>query len=399
MNPVQNKLSLADIVQLIRGLENAIWEDRTICGALTLKDQAQIDLLTAVLADQVNTPCEIQEGDVDAMVPGVTLRVAFSQPRLGLGYLIRDLDELLRHPMACAGRLDHPWYVLTKDWFSADASSVLHQQYAAMKKLVDVMALCADYYDKTDARLVFLNNGRVDVPIRYSATELESLDCVTVAKLVTACSAADGHSEQRKQILATVLREMTEQIGEGDRFAQLLSRLPEVFQRFIAGYRLFASSFSFEKVRDQLEALRLEYTGKIHKTISDIQGQLLGIPVATIVVATQLKEAVVVGSAMWSNIAVLAGSFVFTILLVASILNQFQTLSVIEQEIKRHEAATKQEHADIAARFTDVFTQLNRRIFWQHVILKGVLGVGCFAFLVAIVVFWALTKPALAIFF
>jgi hypothetical protein len=395
----QKKRSLADLVLLIRALESPVWDDGAICGALTLNGQAQIDLLTAVVADRDNTPCEIQEGDFDAMVPGTVLRLAFSQPRLGLGYLLRDLDELLRHPTACAGCFDLPWYVLAADWFSADKNSALYEKYSAMTMLVNVMVPCADYYDKADARMVLLNGGRVDVPIRYRAKDLESLDCVAVERLVAACSAADGHSEQRKQILATVLREMTEKAREEDRFALLLSSLPDVLQRFNNGYRLFASSFSFEKVRDQLEALRLEYTGKIHKTISDVQGQLLGIPVATIVVATQMKEALVVGSAMWSNIAVLVGSLFFTILLVASILNQFQTLLVIEQEIKRHEAATKQEHADIAARFVDVFTQLNRRIFWQHVILKGVLGVGCFAFLVAVVVFWALTKPALAVFF
>jgi hypothetical protein len=164
--------------------------------------------------------------------------------------------------------------------------------------------------------MVFLNRGRVDVPIRYEAKDLENLDCDTAGMLVTSCMVADGHSKQRKQILSTVVREMAEQISSEElRFAQLLQRLPDKHQRFTDGYRLFASSFSFDKVRDQLEALRLGYTGKIHKTISDIQGQLLGIPVGTIVVATQMKETDVVGPLMWSNTAVLVGSIVFTILL------------------------------------------------------------------------------------
>lgn len=182
------------------------------------------------------------------------------------------------------------------------------------------------------------------------------------------------------------------------RFSHILSQLPEVLQRFNDGYRLFASSFSFEKVRDQLEGLRIEYTGKIHKTISDIQGQLLGIPVATIVVATQMKETSAIGAQMWSNLAVLVGSFIFSLLLGASIFNQFQTLFVLEQEVKRHEAATRNEHADIALRFRDVFDQLHGRIFWQGVILKVVLGIGALAFITSIVAFWVLTKNALSAF-
>lgn len=76
----------------------------------------------------------------------------------------------------------------------------------------------------------------------------------------------------------------------------------------------FTSGFSYEKVRDEVEATRIEYAGKIHKVIGDIQNQLLGIPVATIVVATQMKEATRYDSQYWINAAVVLGCWVFALL-------------------------------------------------------------------------------------
>ncbi|MCZ5662332.1 hypothetical protein O5623_28590 [Escherichia coli] len=55
------------------------------------------------------------------------------------------------------------------------------------------------------------------------------------------------------------------------------------------GYKVFVSGFSYEKILDQLRVAKIEEMGKIHKVFSDIQNQILGIPVATIIVATQMK--------------------------------------------------------------------------------------------------------------
>ena len=56
-----------------------------------------------------------------------------------------------------------------------------------------------------------------------------------------------------------------------------------------------------------MEAAKVDYVAKIHKTLIDIQGQLLAIPVATIIVASQLKSNQTCGVDFWTNIAVLAG--------------------------------------------------------------------------------------------
>lgn len=399
MTTKHKSLPLNSLVSLMRCLEGRRWEDGAVRGHLTLSSQAQVALLQAVIGNPEDTPCQMLEGDPDEVVTGATFDLAFRAPRLGIGYLLPDLDTLLLHPTACAGDLGVSWYVVDRDWLSGERESDLARKYEAMGHLVELLARCADYYEKNQAKLVFLHDGRIDVPVRYGATELEAVNLATIEQLLQACGAEDGHTLQRRQILATAVREIVEDLAEDLRFKHLLILLPALLQNFHDGYRMFAASFSFEKVRDQLEAMRIEYTGRIHKALSDIQGQLLGIPVATIIVATQMKEAIAPGAIMWSNIAVLLGSSVFMLLLAAAIHNQQQTLAVLSQEVERQEAATRAEHADIAERFSEVFLQLRARLRWQVLVLRGMLAIGLLSMTFSFIVFWAMSKPAISVFF
>ncbi|HGY8153981.1 TPA: hypothetical protein ACNTEA_005073, partial [Escherichia coli] len=67
--------------------------------------------------------------------------------------------------------------------------------------------------------------------------------------------------------------------------------LGQLYESYQKGYKVFVSGFSYEKILDQLRVAKIEEMGKIHKVFSDIQNQILGIPVATIIVATQMKQA------------------------------------------------------------------------------------------------------------
>lgn len=121
------------------------------------------------------------------------------------------------------------------------------------------------------------------------------------------------------------------------RFGHLLRNLDLVSDEFEKGYRLFVSRFSYSKIRDDVETARIDFVGKIHKTIVDTQGQLLGIPVATIVVASQLKRSHNCDVAFWTNLAVLLGAWVFIALLAIAIVNQWHTLNVLKTEIGRQQ--------------------------------------------------------------
>ncbi len=155
---------------------------------------------------------------------------------------------------------------------------------------------------------------------------------------------------------------------------------------------MFLSAFSYEKVRDEVEALKVEYASKIHRVLSDIQGQLLGIPAATVVVATQMNKADVMGAAFITNAAVLLGAFIFGIFLTLLLKNQSHTLEVIETEVARQKRQLKSELYEITDGFDATFKMLEKRIGHQRLILRTVglvVGVGL---LLSYVAFWMLNS-------
>ena len=392
-----HKITLHDWVGLIRQLESRAWADHGISGRLTILDDKTALLLKAVLSRPDDFPCQLIEGDPDACAIGDSLLLAFGQPRLGLGYVVKNMDVLLQHESARNGRLTN-WYVADLDWMFGEENAEIGPAYRTMLNLVAVFEQSAAVVDKSDAVLIFLPSERLDIRVIYGAAELRGLNIEAAQRIISQSQIEDGHSKQRLEILATAICDLLKDTPEGQRFSYLLRHLPELAQRCTDGYCLFASSFSFEKVRDQVEALRVDYTTRIHKALSDIQGQLLGIPISTIVVATQLKDVELPGALMWGNIAVLVGALVFVVLLILAIRNQWHTLDVLGMEVDRQEKATDKDCPEIAPRFTKVFSSLRDRIAHQRWIMGVIAFFSFVGLFLAFTMFWAMTKPALSIF-
>ncbi|CAJ0734474.1 hypothetical protein R77592_03523 [Ralstonia mannitolilytica] len=161
-------------------------------------------------------------------------------------------------------------------------------------------------------------------------------------------------------------------------------------------YRLFASSFSYEKVKSELEAARVEYAAKIHKVFTDIQNQILGIPVATVVVATQMKSTSAVDANFYINLGVLFGAWIFVLLVAALLANQNHTLDVLAGEIDRQRTQFEKLHKDVATNFSGVFEFLKRRLGSQRCLLNCVLGIVLSGGALATVFFVLITEPAKA---
>lgn len=206
--------------------------------------------------------------------------------------------------------------------------------------------------------------------------------------------AENTQQEAKLSILANAICELLESIPKMDRFRFLMDHFEDLLHRFEAAYKLYLAGFSYDKIRDQLESARIEYTSKIHKVVTDIQNQILSIPVATVIVATQMKEAKAVGYDFWVNMAVLMGCWIFAILMVLLLYNQKHTLSVVGKEIGRQKEQLIKEYSSIAGRFQDVFDFLDQRIRHQKWVLRIITCVVVLGLFLAHLICYYLTAPA-----
>lgn len=361
-------------------------------GELTISSGDQAVLLREILDDYREFGLALAPGQPETFGVGDTVSVRAEDPRIGLGLLADSFDDVLRFP---GGRIREPRFFVIEQGcssFDEDPPS-LQLRYRQVLEFVRLLSESAAYLDKEGQELIFLVEGKFSVPVTYTAADLETVDSGSLDALLGRF-VHDTHREQKLEILAKGIHAAGASIERTKRFACLLGDLPALLKKFDEGYRLFAADFSYEKIRDQLEATRLEETAKIHKTFSDIQNQILSIPVATIVVATQLKQAQAWEPAFWVNSAILAGVWVFVILTAYVLNNQLQTLDVIKDEITRKKAKTLiEKYADVQDIVSATFPKLEERLSTQRGAFEVVRGIVFAGLVIAHVMYVALTEP------
>ena len=324
---------------------------------------------------------------------GRVVRITWQAPSPRLGLLVNDFDDLFKTTRAV---FEEPvaYYVIKARYGRGDEPVPnTIGQYHSLLTAMEIFRKAASYVDETQRELVFLGTEKMVVPLLFDKADLKPVLVNDSTRLV-ALFADPLHADQKFTILANAIQELAGSIRERSRFAHILRNLDLLCDKLEIGYRLFASSFSYSKIRNDVETARVDFVGKIHKTIVDIQGQLLGIPVATIVVASQLKVARSCGAEFWTNLTVLLGSIIFVLLLILAVTNQWKTLTVIGSEVERQRTRLEDDYEDISAQFIDIFDDLRARIAWHRKALITVLVIAFAGLFLAIVTFLALTNSS-----
>ncbi|WOF44731.1 hypothetical protein KNJ79_07445 [Sphingopyxis indica] len=378
-----SSVTFADLVAIYR----ATRFDTEDGGILTIATEEMAATLSAIMEnDDLYADAQISvEGDAE-LKAGAQIRVNVGRPNVAkMGLLVSSFDELFGSPGAV---LEEPvrYFVKEPGFASGDepAPEVL-LRYRAVLTVVSILRETASLVDETLRQLIFIGKEKLIVPIQFGQRDLLG-DVVTEAERLNKLFAVELHVDEKRTILQTTLIEMVGSMRSDKRFGFIIRNLGRLADEVEKGYRLFTSSFSYSKIRNEVEAARLEFVAKIHKTIVDIQGQLLGIPIATIVVVSQLKEVKGCDVAFWTNLGVFLGAWIFVGMLTIAGLNQWKTLAAIGQEVERQQKRLDDDFAMVADQFTDVFVDLTTRIDWHRRALIGVgiiLTVGALATTVA----------------
>ncbi|MBB6558862.1 hypothetical protein HNP48_001526 [Acidovorax soli] len=340
-------------------------------GSLVLVEDTDLKALELCLGHSDDTGVLVH-GDSAAAALGQTVEISF-EPRVGWAAVAPNLNEFLKQP-GNRVRARQRFLILDTKSSSDDGSKLESEvgRYLLAVKLVKSFKEVAGFLDSDDQSLVFISNGRFDVPVNYTADDLSKMDVDEVQALTTLIP-TDTHKKQCVGILATAIVDLVRAQPPSARFPFLLSHAKELRAAYDQGYKMYAAGFSYEKLKDTVETARVEYVGKIHKVLSDIQNQLLGIPVATIIVATQLKEDKGGGPELFINTAVLLGAWVFVALTLLLIRNQQHTLKVLKDEISRQKRQLLREYAPVAEMLSSTFTTLESRARTQTIVLRTIM--------------------------
>ncbi len=363
-------VGFADLVLLYR---NIVFDGEG-GGTLHVADDEVAATIRKVEADEATYDLtQISLVEPGPFSVGDDLRVNVGQPGGGLGELAADFDALFRMPGAAFAE-PRDYYVVEPGYARGDEPlPAVLSRYRALLGVVDALREAASYVDLTARELVFIGDEKIVIPVSFRAADLPAGLEANAARLKRVFE-DPLHGDEKTDLLSAAVVEITRGARRAERFRHLVANLEWICDEIEKGYRLFVSSFSYSKVRKEIETARLEYVGKIHKTIVDIQGQLLGIPVATIVVASQLKKPDGCDVAFWANGAVVLGAWIFVGLLWLAIRNQQHTLTAIAKEIGGQRARLESDYAAVREDLVGTFADLEKRITWHRWVLRIVLA-------------------------
>lgn len=386
-----SKVTFSKLVSIYRRM---VFKQDARRGFLDLSNQdLRNTLLELISADNLDdSGLSLVSEEPDNIQVGQTVELFVGEPRIGLGLLVRNLQELLETTKASIEERKN-YFIIENKFFKEDLSIPDEvQRYRELLSFIQLLRESAAYLEAEREELIFIHDGKFSIPIRYSLDDLLIID-FSIIKKIEGSFTDDTHKDQKHAILADTIIGLVKGTPPAERFHILLAHLPELLSKFIDGYNIFVSNFSYDKVRSELEAFRVEYTAKIHKVFTDIQNQMLSIPVATVVVATQMKSAQTLGDQLIINTAVLVGCWIFVLLVCLLVLNQKHTLDVLHQEIERQKDLIAEKPIPEKL-FDDIIKKLKTRLSTQRITLWVIGVVLCIGLVLAHVVYLILTPIA-----
>ncbi|RCW21597.1 hypothetical protein DFR48_110186 [Ciceribacter lividus] len=368
------RLDFEHLLELYRNTEFTSGSREGVLTVASAEVKAVLERIDADPEEAKRTGLALLD-DARSCVVGDRIHVEVGSPRPAIGILVDSFDDLLRSPDACFSEPQNYFVIEGKIERKTTPPHRLQTIYRQVLAVLSIIAEAATFADRTRRELVFVGDSRLVIPALFRTAELDIVNLGQSAKFSTLFD-SPTHRDQKLGILNAAIVRMVQSLPREDRLRHVLTNLDIINDDIQNGYRLFASSFSYSKVRSELAAAKLEFTGKIHKTIVDIQGQLLGIPAATIIVATQMKEPQSCLQS-WANTAIIAGAWAFVALLILALINQWLTLSAISAEINRQKRKLETDYADLGSDLTSTFNGLATRICWHRIVLFVIGIVSC----------------------
>ncbi len=377
---------------LLEIYQNSSWIDEAIAD-LYIANQNILDTLNLLeVSDRAAHDADISLlEDIKLAAIGTTIKVRIGYPQLRIGLFADDVDSFLKSPKSYFA--ERPNYYIRSINFHSGMDILPEEimRYRALLKFVQLLEKAALYTDKNTNDIVYFQDKKLEIKVDYNQQFLESLNVSGVEEV---CDFLSNRIDKDHclGIFSEAVISLVSSQPKSERFGFLLRNVTELLESLKDSYILYISSFSYSKIKEQAEKNQTEYINRVHKTFTDIQGQILGLPIASVVVATQLKNVEACGIEFWTNTSVLFGAILFAIFLTFSCFNQWLTLDAIGSEVNYQKNKLSSDFKKIEHLFVDNFEAIQQRIFWHNCILFVITLVALLGAIFVIFAYLSVTK-------
>lgn len=253
--------------------------------------------------------------------------------------------------------------------------------YAPELKLFTKFIRClSDNYYQKDNVLIFFSKNYCEVPVQPRAFEkyLESvelykennnlirhlqdfLNWITEQKTGTNAEPLNAHKKELYVIIATEIIENLAPVDKNDRIFNLIKNIENIINDTKSKYSLYLDDFKYSKFIEKINKHSEEFLNKVNKVITDLQSQILAIPLA-ISAITLLKDTDKINSYIY------AGFFVYLLIVFYSSCQQAYNLTHIKIQIRQFNSVAKLPK-ELSTEWKKEITPVNKKILCHQVFL------------------------------
>ena len=273
------------------------------------------------------------------------------------------------------GKSPENYFLILENYASWEEAT--HSDVLAYKRALKVVALLMRLADfnrdrvGTAGEAIVLASRRLSIPIVYGSGILGRVSGQNEIDALEEAIFNDHHRDARRDIAKRVLVRFFDAVPENDRFSDLLSRVPELLQAFLADFDIYSSGFSFDKAREEFERKKLDFVVKINAATSDVMNKLIAIPVGQGILVSQMKREVGLELVNW---ALLIGSFIFALIAAVLIINQINTLKHIQEELVAEKNTLYEKARPTYEKLKGLISSLERKLRHHVVWVPVALG-------------------------
>lgn len=352
---------------------NPLPTDPMSLAVLLLKSMQNPEMVAGQLSGTVGSGVDFESVRASLDTAGLLISANPSTRQIEChlpGGFFSSLESLLEAPARRIEPLPR-FYLADIDYLHTGDESVappMVLRYLQATRFYALLGRVADHQGGVGAAktLVFLHKSKVEITPQYGKGDLYELDDLQSFEVDFVGS--DTHQEQKQTIIKMVLMELFAGRSKLP-FSELLARFSDFTEKVRASYELYVAEFSFQKIKEEVEREKLDAMVKLNKVFSDIQGQLLAVPVALVLVGGQMENS---GNWTSKNVLIWLAALIFAALMDLLIRNQRHTLKAVKQEIdqQREQIATK--YQNIAPRFDRIYQEIEERHTHQQWLIRVV---------------------------
>jgi len=383
-------------IEIYRLIESPVWEGDHVCGLVKVREP--VNSFVSEYEDDFEVELKDEQGLVisnDDLGKYEFLQIKFLPPRKVFSFFAKDLDDYLEH-FNFLYKQANEFYIADIDgvYKDGDSSSNQIKAYCFVVSLYELLLRVADHTEKEAAsahrHIILSVAGKEDIPVIYSSQNIvrlsENLHGENIATIEEELFSSP-HKGSKLSLFKKSISQYLSGNNSDSKFAILIEQLLEIYKNYKNNYELFLHEFSFEDEKEKLEQKKQEYLLKLNDILNGIHGKLLAVPISLVIVAGQMKASTV-DNYLLTNLIILAGAFVFALLMWLLTANQLHSLSAIKTEYSAKKKRLKIEfRSGLYEELGQAFMQLDARFKHQRRLIRVIDYLVLFGLLFSLIVF------------